>query len=66
MLATIESVFRVRPAVFWERLFFDADYNAGLYRELGRRGVPLVIGSARLSARSVERYRRVRALIRTA
>jgi len=35
VLATIESVFRVPPAVFWERLFFDADYNAGLYRELG-------------------------------
>jgi hypothetical protein len=33
--ATIESVFRVRPDVFWQRLFFDADYNAGLYRALG-------------------------------
>jgi len=33
--ATIESVFRVSPDVFWQRLFFDADYNAGLYRELG-------------------------------
>jgi len=32
--ATIESVFRVRPDVFWDRLFFDAEYNAGLYRAL--------------------------------
>jgi hypothetical protein len=32
--ATIESVFRVRPDVFWDRLFFDDEYNAGLYREL--------------------------------
>ena len=35
MKAIIESIFRVRPEVFWQRLFFDADYNAGLYRELG-------------------------------
>lgn len=34
MKATIESVFRVRPEVFWQHLFFDAEYNAGLYREL--------------------------------
>lgn len=24
----------MRPEVFWERLFFDADYNEALYREL--------------------------------
>lgn len=35
MKATIENVLHVRPEVFWERLFFDADYNQGLYRELG-------------------------------
>ena len=35
MKATIESIFRVSPEVFWQRLFFDAEYNAGLYRELG-------------------------------
>jgi Protein of unknown function (DUF2505) len=31
----IESIFHVAPDVFWSRLFFDADYNAGLYRKLG-------------------------------
>lgn len=35
MKATIESFFRIRPELFWQRLFFDAEYNAGLYRELG-------------------------------
>lgn len=35
MQATIESIFHVAPDVFWNRLFFDADYNAGLYRTLG-------------------------------
>lgn len=32
---TIDSIFRVQPDVFWQRLFFDAEYNAGLYREMG-------------------------------
>jgi hypothetical protein len=32
---TIENVMKVRPDVFWRRLFFDAEYNDGLYRELG-------------------------------
>jgi hypothetical protein len=31
----IENVFHVTPDTFWERLFFDAEYNAGVYRELG-------------------------------
>ena len=31
----IVSHFRVSPQLFWERLFFDADYNAGLYQALG-------------------------------
>jgi hypothetical protein len=31
----IESIFHVAPDVFWTRLFFDAEYNAGLYRALG-------------------------------
>lgn len=34
MHATIESIFHVAPDVFWSRLFFDAEYNAGLYRQL--------------------------------
>jgi hypothetical protein len=33
--ATIESIFHVAPDVFWTRMFFDAEYNAGLYRALG-------------------------------
>jgi 3-deoxy-D-manno-octulosonic-acid transferase len=35
-----------------------------LYGELARRGIPLVLGSARLSLRSVGRYRRLAPLIR--
>jgi 3-deoxy-D-manno-octulosonic-acid transferase len=35
-----------------------------LYRALGRRGIPLAIASARLSDRSVRRYRRLASLIR--
>jgi 3-deoxy-D-manno-octulosonic-acid transferase len=35
-----------------------------LYRELRRRGIPVVLGSARLSARSVRRYRRLGLLAR--
>ncbi|MDB4976569.1 MAG: hypothetical protein JWN48_4910 [Myxococcaceae bacterium] len=35
MHTTIESFFRVRPEHFWQRMFFDAEYNAGLYRALG-------------------------------
>jgi hypothetical protein len=31
---TIENVLRVRPEIFWTRLFFALDYNEGLYREL--------------------------------
>lgn len=34
MKTRIENVFRVRPEVFWTRLFFDAGYNEGLYRAL--------------------------------
>ncbi len=35
MQTKIESIFHVAPDVFWARLFFDADYNAGLYKALG-------------------------------
>lgn len=34
MQITFENIFNVAPDVFWNRLFFDADYNAGLYRGL--------------------------------
>jgi hypothetical protein len=32
--STIENVFRVAPELFWSRLFFDGEYNDGLYRAL--------------------------------
>ena len=35
MRARIENVFRVSPDTFWNVLFFDAEYNARLYKELG-------------------------------
>jgi 3-deoxy-D-manno-octulosonic-acid transferase len=35
-----------------------------LYAELGRRHIPLVLGSARVSTRSVDRYRRMASLFR--
>ena len=38
MQTTIENVLRVRPEVFWQQLFFDSEYNDGLYRELGFEG----------------------------
>jgi len=52
---------RVQPRL---AVMLETEIWPALYRELGRRGVPLVIGSARLSMRSVERYRRAGALIR--
>jgi hypothetical protein len=35
MRTRIENVFRVSPDTFWNVLFFDAEYNARLYKELG-------------------------------
>jgi 3-deoxy-D-manno-octulosonic-acid transferase len=52
---------RVQPRL---AVILETEIWPALYRELGRRGVPLVIGSARLSERSVDRYRRASALIR--
>ena len=52
---------RVQPRL---AVILETEIWPALYRELGRRGVPLVIGSARLSMRSVDRYRRAGALIR--
>jgi len=31
----ITSIFRVSPTVFWRDVFFDAEYNRGLYEALG-------------------------------
>jgi 3-deoxy-D-manno-octulosonic-acid transferase len=50
---------RVRPRL---AVIFETELWPNLYRECGRRRVPLVLASARLSPRSVERYRRLGAL----
>ncbi|HET9693258.1 MAG TPA: lipid IV(A) 3-deoxy-D-manno-octulosonic acid transferase [Steroidobacteraceae bacterium] len=52
---------RIAPRV---AVILETEIWPTLYAELGRRGIPLVLGSARLSARSVERYRRMPALLR--
>ncbi len=52
---------RVQPRL---AVMLETEIWPALYRELGRRRVPLVMASARLSARSVDRYRRVGSLIR--
>ncbi len=52
---------RVRPRV---AIFMETELWPNLYRECGRRGVPIIIASARLSPRSWPRYRRLRALTR--
>jgi 3-deoxy-D-manno-octulosonic-acid transferase len=54
---------RVQPRV---AVILETEIWPALYRELKRRGIPLVVGSARLSSRSVERYRYVPALTRQA
>jgi 3-deoxy-D-manno-octulosonic-acid transferase len=50
---------RVRPDV---AIILETEIWPTLYRELGRRGIPLVMASARVSARSVSRYRRMAGL----
>ncbi|HET7203980.1 MAG TPA: lipid IV(A) 3-deoxy-D-manno-octulosonic acid transferase [Steroidobacteraceae bacterium] len=52
---------RISPQV---TVILETEIWPTLYAELGRRGIPLVLGSARLSARSVERYRRMPSLLR--
>ncbi len=52
---------RVQPGV---AVILETEIWPVLYRELARRGVPLVIASARLSQRSVGRYRRLGSLPR--
>ena len=46
---------RIRPQFV---VFFETELWPNLYRECGRRQVPLVIANARLSPRSVRRYRK--------
>lgn len=52
---------RVQPRL---AVIFETELWPNLYRECGRRRVPLVLASARVSERSVGRYRRLGALIR--
>jgi 3-deoxy-D-manno-octulosonic-acid transferase len=52
---------RVQPRL---AVIFETELWPNLYRECSRRRVPLVLASARLSARSVSRYQRLGALIR--
>lgn len=49
----------VRPRI---AVIFETELWPNLYHECGRRRVPLVLASARLSPRSVERYRRLGSL----
>ena len=52
---------RVQPRL---AVIVETELWPNLYRECGRRRVPLVLASARLSARSAGRYRRLGALFR--
>jgi hypothetical protein len=57
MKTTIESVFRVRPELFWDRLFFDAEYNAGLYRALGFESYEVLSLERKADGRVVRRLK---------
>ena len=52
---------KIQPRI---AVIFETELWPNLYHECGRRRVPLVLASARLSARSVGRYRRLGALFR--
>lgn len=54
---------RVDPGL---AVIFETELWPNLYRECGRRRVPLVLASARISERSLGRYRRLGALFRDA
>jgi 3-deoxy-D-manno-octulosonic-acid transferase len=54
---------RIRPRAV---VVLETEIWPTLYHELGRRGLPLLIASARISERSLGRYRRVRSLVREA
>jgi 3-deoxy-D-manno-octulosonic-acid transferase len=54
---------RVRPRL---AIILETELWPNLYHECGRRGVPLVLASARISPRSIGRYRRLAALFREA
>jgi 3-deoxy-D-manno-octulosonic-acid transferase len=52
---------RVRPHV---AIILETEIWPTLFDSLGKRGIPLVLASARLSTRSVDRYRRMARLFR--
>jgi len=52
---------RTQPRV---AIILETEIWPTLYHALGRRGIPLVLASARVSTRSVERYRRMASLFR--
>jgi 3-deoxy-D-manno-octulosonic-acid transferase len=52
---------RVQPRV---AIILETEIWPTLYHQLGRRGIPLVMASARVSTRSVDRYRRMASLFR--
>jgi 3-deoxy-D-manno-octulosonic-acid transferase len=52
---------RVKPRI---AVIFETELWPNLYHECGRRRVPLVLASARLSPRSMDRYRRFLSLFR--
>lgn len=52
---------RIAPQV---AIIVETEIWPTLYSELGRRRIPLVLGSARVSTRSVDRYRRMAGLFR--
>ncbi len=52
---------RIAPRV---AIILETEIWPTLYAELGRRRIPLVLGSARVTSRSVERYRRLASLFR--
>ncbi len=53
---------RVQPKL---AMILETELWPNLYRECGRRGVPLVLASARISPRSVGKYRRLVSLFRS-
>jgi 3-deoxy-D-manno-octulosonic-acid transferase len=53
---------RVQPRL---AVIFETELWPNLYRACGRRRIPLVIASARISARSVSRYQRLGGLFRS-
>lgn len=54
---------RVRPQI---AIIMETEVWPNLYRECGRRHIPLVLASARLSEKSVRRFRRIAGLFRDA